>query len=97
MYIMSKLTPQCIKCNSPVADSIETQVEQHEKIKLGRYIDNVWICDDCIGNHKKQKEQNNISMKEKRSSNNKQNDIIGVVNQSNISPNTSSADEADIL
>ena len=41
MYIMSKLTPQCIKCNSPVADSIETQVEQHEKIKLGRYIDNV--------------------------------------------------------
>ena len=31
--------------------------------KLGRYIDNVWICDDCITSHKKQ-EENNLPIKE---------------------------------
>jgi hypothetical protein len=27
--------PKCIKCSSPVTDSVEVQTEQHEKIKLG--------------------------------------------------------------
>jgi hypothetical protein len=38
---MSKSMPKCIKCSSPVTDSVEVQTEQHEKIKLGHYIDNV--------------------------------------------------------
>jgi hypothetical protein len=92
---MSKSIPQCIKCNSPVTDSVEVQIEQHEKIKLGHYIDNVWICDDCIDNHKKQ--QDYILSTKEKTTNDEHHDIIGVANPSNVSPNTSKADEADIL
>ena len=63
---------------------------------MGRYIDNVWICDDCITSHKKQ-EENNLPIKEEWISNNEHHGIIEVVYQSNVSPNTSKADEADIL
>jgi Zn-finger protein len=92
---MSNSIPQCIKCNSPVTDSVEVQIEQHEKIKLGHYIDNVWICDDCINNHKKQ--QDSILPTKEKTTNNEHHDIIEVANSSNVSPNTSKADEADIL
>jgi hypothetical protein len=95
--IMSKIIPQCIKCSSPITDSVEEQIEQHEKIKLGRYIDNIWICDDCINSRKKQEDENNLLTKEERSSNNEHHELIEAVNQSNVSPNTSKADEADIL
>ena len=92
---MSKSIPQCIKCNSPVTDSVEVQIEQHEKIKLGHYIDSVWICDDCIDNYKKQ--QDSILPKKEKTTNNERHDIIEVANTSNVSPNTPKADEADIL
>jgi hypothetical protein len=45
---MVNLLPQCIKCGSPVADSLEGEIEQHEKIKAGSYIKGVWTCNDCI-------------------------------------------------
>ncbi len=92
---MSKSIPQCIKCNSPVTDSVDVQIEQHEKIKLGHYIDNVWICDDCINNHKKQ--QDYILPTKEKTTTNERHDIAEVVNPSNVSPNTPKADEADIL
>jgi Zn-finger protein len=82
---MPKLKPQCVRCGSPVTNSVESQIEQHEKIKFGRYIDNVWMCDDCISGHKK-REENNVPMREK--SNNKQHDV------SDVSPNTPEADES---
>jgi hypothetical protein len=79
---MPKLIPQCVRCGSPVTNSIESQIKQHEKIKFGRYIDNIWMCDDC---HKK-REENNVPMGDK--SNNKQHDI------SDVSPNTPITDES---
>ena len=30
---MINLLPQCTKCGSPVTDSLEYEIEQHEKIK----------------------------------------------------------------
>ena len=45
---MASLLPQCIKCGSPVTDSLEDEIEQHEKIKAGSYIKGVWTCNDCI-------------------------------------------------
>jgi hypothetical protein len=30
---MINLLPQCTKCGSPVTDSIESEIEQHGKIK----------------------------------------------------------------
>ena len=45
---MANLLPQCTKCGSPVTDSLEDEIEQHEKIKAGSYIKGVWTCNDCI-------------------------------------------------
>ena len=45
---MSKLLPECSKCASPVTDSLESEIEQHGRVKTGRYINGVWICHDCI-------------------------------------------------
>jgi Zn-finger protein len=81
---MPKLKPQCVRCGSPVTNSIESQIKQHEKIKFGRYIDNVWMCDDCISSHKK-REENNVLMRDKGD---KSNDV------SDVSPNTPIADES---
>jgi hypothetical protein len=35
---------RCTKCNSLVTDSIEMQIEQHGKVKLGRQDTQGWIC-----------------------------------------------------
>jgi hypothetical protein len=54
--IMINLLPQCIRCSSSVTDSIESEIEQHGKIKTGNYINGEWICDDCLGAEKKGEE-----------------------------------------
>jgi hypothetical protein len=82
---MTNLLPQCIKCGSPVTDSLEDEIEQHEKIKAGSYIKGVWTCNDCIiaagqGHEKKEDQQ----------------DTIGVASKSDVSPNTPRADEAGL-
>ena len=51
------LLPKCTRCSSPVTGSIEYQIEQHEKIKMGNYINSEWICDDCLGAEHKHKEK----------------------------------------
>jgi hypothetical protein len=33
--IVINLLPQCARCGSPVTDSIESEIEQHGKIKTG--------------------------------------------------------------
>jgi hypothetical protein len=45
---MVNLLPQCIKCGSPVTDSLVDEIEEHGKIKTGSYIKGVWTCNDCI-------------------------------------------------
>jgi hypothetical protein len=35
---MINLLPQRTKCGSYVTDSIESEIEQHEKLKTGNYI-----------------------------------------------------------
>ena len=54
---MINLLPQCIRCSSSVTDSIESEIEQHGKIKTGNYINGEWICDDCLGAEKKGEEE----------------------------------------
>ena len=49
-----KIVPECTKCGSPVTDLVEPEVEEHGQVKRGRYINSVWICDDCIENEKEQ-------------------------------------------
>ena len=36
-----------LTCTEPLAHN-ETEIEQHGKVKTGRYIDGIWICHDCL-------------------------------------------------
>jgi hypothetical protein len=45
---MVDLLPKCVKCGCNVADSVEPEVEKGAHIKLGHYVNSVWICDDCF-------------------------------------------------
>ena len=85
---MTDLLPKCTKCGSPVADSIESQIEQHEKIKMGNYINSEWICDNCLRAEHKEKEHS--------SSHTSQCDNIGTASKSDVSLNTPRADEANL-
>jgi Zn-finger protein len=83
---MANLLPQCVKCGSPVTDSLEDEIEQHEKIKAGSYIKGVWTCNDCIiASSQAQKDEED-----------EQQDTIGVTSKSDVSPNTPRADEAGL-
>jgi transposase-like protein len=42
--------PRCDQCNSPVTDSIEMEIENHGRVKMGKNIQDSWICNDCMAN-----------------------------------------------
>ena len=92
---MINLLPKCSKCGSSVADSIESQIEQHEKIKMGNYINGEWICDGCLAAEKKE-EKEYSSPSQTSQSNANQCDNIGTASESDVSPNTPRADEANL-
>ena len=50
MYIlcMVNLLPTCVKCGSHVIDSLEPEVEKADQVKVGHYVNSVWVCDDCF-------------------------------------------------
>ena len=35
-------------CSSPITDSIEIEIENHGRVKLGKRVDGSWICNDCV-------------------------------------------------
>jgi uncharacterized protein with PIN domain len=39
---------RCAQCNSPVTDSIQTEIENHGKVKLGEYNRGLWVCNNCM-------------------------------------------------
>jgi hypothetical protein len=84
---------RCIRCNSLVTDSIELQIEQHGKIKLGRHNIQGWICDDCFNSSNSQKESNPVI---KDNNKHQQQETIGAAKPSDVSPNTPKADEAGL-
>ena len=47
---MVDLLPKCVKCGCNVADAVEPEVERERAahLKLGHYVNSVWICDDCF-------------------------------------------------
>jgi hypothetical protein len=102
---MINLLPQCTKCGSSVTDSIESEIEQHGKIKMGNSINGVWICNDCLGASRIQEEKKKTEKKEEEYSSshtsqdnnsNNQCDDIGLASKSDVSPNTPRADEANM-
>ena len=90
---MIKLLPECSKCGSSITDSLETEIEQHGKLKTGRYINGSWICHDCIESEEGKKED---KAAEYDFSAIDQCDIVGVPSSSDVSPNTPRADESGL-
>ena len=41
------MVPTCVKCGSPVTDSLESEVEEQGQLKRGKYVNSVWICNEC--------------------------------------------------
>ena len=56
---MIELVPQCVKCGSPVTDLVEPEVEKQGQLKPGHYIDNKWMCNDCMQSTSENRESNN--------------------------------------
>ena len=48
--MVRNLIPTCSKCGSFVSDHIEPEVEKEGQIKEGKYVDNVWVCNECLKN-----------------------------------------------
>ncbi|MDR4490257.1 MAG: hypothetical protein R2685_05075 [Candidatus Nitrosocosmicus sp.] len=50
--MVKNILPKCEICDVFVTDLVEPEVkrEREGQIKEGKYIDNVWICVDCIKN-----------------------------------------------
>ena len=44
---MINLVPTCVKCGSPVTDSLVAEVEGQGQLKRGKYVNSVWICNEC--------------------------------------------------
>ena len=94
---MINLLPQCTKCGSPVTDSIESEIEQHGKIKTGNHINGKWICDDCLGAEKKEEKEYSSSLTSQNDNrNNNQGENIGLASKTDVSPNTPRADESNL-
>jgi hypothetical protein len=82
---MENSLPQCDQCSSPVTDSIEIEIENHGRVKLGKYIDGSWACNDCDSTASLNHDDGNSVHYEH----------MGVANKSDVSPNTPKADEAN--
>jgi hypothetical protein len=93
--IMTDSLPLCDRCKSPVTDSIEVEIENHGKVKLGKHTSGSWTCNDCL--MKKASEETHSTISTIR------NDIniihhehLGAASKTDVSPNTPTADDADV-
>ena len=51
---MVKLVPECVNCGSPVTDSLESEVEEQGQLKRGKYVNSVWMCNECAEREEKE-------------------------------------------
>jgi hypothetical protein len=94
---MTNSLPQCERCCSPVTDSIEIEIENHGRVKLGKYTRGSWICNDCMTERIRGEDENLSTISASQDdSNGKHHEGVGVANKSDVSPNTPKADEASL-
>jgi hypothetical protein len=89
---MTDSLSRCAQCSSPVTDSIQIEIENHGRVKLGRRIDGSWICNDCTT--KRSDETTSIILDD--DNNSIHHEHIGDASKSDVSPNTPPADEANL-
>jgi hypothetical protein len=97
-YYVSTLTnslPRCNQCSSPVTDSVETEIENHGRVKMGKDIDGSWTCNDCLAERDREEKLSTASLN-RDDINCVHHEHIGAANKSDVSPNTPTADETDL-
>lgn len=95
-YTMKNSLPRCGQCNSPVTDSIKVKIENHGKIKLGKNIQGSWICNDCAIKRDSGEKLSATSAIQDDVNSSVRHEHIGVANKADVSPNTPTAEEADV-
>ena len=45
---MSEIKNKCSNCGAPVTNSISIKIKDDKFVKLGKFINQTWICDDCL-------------------------------------------------
>ena len=88
---MVNTLPRCKQCNSPITDSIEVEIENHGRVKIGQNVRGSWICNDCIA----KRTGAGTSTIHDDVHNNVPHEHVGVANKADVSPNTPTAEEAD--
>jgi hypothetical protein len=91
---MKNSLPRCNQCNSPVTDSIEVEIENHGKIKLGNNIQGSWICNVCALKRDSGRDFSHTPEVQDESDNRVRHEHIGVANKADVSPNTPTGEEA---
>ena len=46
--MVKEVLPSCSVCGAQVADNVESEIAKEGIIKQGKYVNNLWICDECI-------------------------------------------------
>lgn len=93
---MKNSLPRCGQCNSPVTDSIKVEIENHGKIKLGKNIQGSWICNDCAIKRDSGEKLSATSAIQDDVNSSVRHEHIEVANKADVSPNTPTAEEADV-
>jgi hypothetical protein len=75
-------THRCEVCDSPVTDLVSIKVENDNIIKLGKYFNGNWICDDCSLKQKGIKSESIDYSKEDSEQS------LGIASSKDVSPNT---------
>ena len=75
-------THNCLVCGSTVTDLVSIKVENDNVIKLGKFFNGSWICDDCF---LKQRGIESESISYSTEENDKSKDIAS---SRDVSPNT---------
>ena len=75
------LVPTCVKCGSPVTDLLEAEVEEQGQLKRGKYVNSVWMCNECADAQKSE------------SKNDQSESMVRVASLADVSPNTPIAEE----
>ena len=48
--MVKKVLPSCSVCGASVIDFVEPEVAKEGQVKEGKYVNNVWVCNDCLSN-----------------------------------------------
>ena len=65
-------------------DLLEAEVEEQGQLKRGKYVNSVWICNECADVQKRESKNDQLES------------MVGVASPSDVSPNTPKADEANL-